>query len=248
MNGRRRAVILDLPEQEEERYGAPAWVVTYGDMMSLLLCFFVMLLAFSTMEAERFKIVSGYIRDTFGVQAQRRQTDIPLGRTILESDASTPLVGKSELFEKTREALAPLDLELDAEILVEERGVRVRIGDGPLFKPGSAALEPAAGLVLTRLSHVARDTGVRAVVEGHSDSLPVRPGAYPSNWELSGARAGAVVRFMGTRGVPQDRMEAVGFADTRPIGDNTTDDGRRRNRRVEIVFETAGRGLVGVTR
>ncbi len=244
MSPRRRAVILKLPEQEEERYGAPAWVVTYGDMMSLLLCFFVMLLAFSTMEAERFKVVSGYIRDAFGVQAQRRHDEIPSGRTILESEASTPVYGKAELFERTREALAPAGLDLDAEVLVEARGVRVRIGDGPLFEPGSAVLEPAAGMVLTRLSRIVRDTGIRAVVEGHTDSAPIRTPAYPSNWELSGARAGAVVRFMSGRGVPPDRMEAVGFADTRPLGDNATDDGRRRNRRVEIVLETSARGPV----
>jgi chemotaxis protein MotB len=218
--------------------GAPAWMLTYGDLMSLLLCFFIMLLAFSTMEQERFKIVSGYIRDAFGVQTARRVTDVPLGATLLDGTPVMSAHAKAQIFEQARVGLREVAPELGAEVILEDRGVRIRMNDGPLFQPASARLEPAAGAPLARIAALIRETGARATVEGHSDNLPMRGAAFPSNWELSAARAGAVVRFLIAHGLAPVRLEAVGHADTRPVGDNATEVGRRRNRRVEILVRT----------
>jgi len=225
-------------EDDEPRPGAPAWMLTYGDMMSLLLCFFIMLLAFSTMERERFKVVSGFIRDAFGVQTVRRTTEVPSGSSILDGTTAMPAQAKTRIFEQANDALRDAAPELGAEVILEDRGVRIRMNNGPLFQTASARLDPAAGAPLARIAALIRETGARATVEGHSDNVPMRGGAFPSNWELSAARAGAVVRFLIAHGLAPVRLEAVGHADTRPVGDNATEEGRRRNRRVEILVRT----------
>jgi len=234
----RREPLTIVLEDDPPQPGAPAWLLTYGDMMSLLLCFFVMLLAFSTMERERFRVVSGFIRDAFGVQSVRRASDVPAGAALTDGATSMPAHAKARIFEQARDALRGVAPELGAEVILDDRGVRIRISDGPLFEPASARLEPAAGPPLARIAALIREAGARATVEGHSDNLPIRGAAFPSNWELSAARAGAVVRFLATHGLAPVRLEAVGHADTRPVGDNTTEEGRRRNRRVEILVRT----------
>jgi chemotaxis protein MotB len=232
----RREPLAALLEEDVPRPGAPAWMLTYGDMMSLLLCFFIMLLAFSTMERERFKVVSGYIRDAFGTQTERR-AEAPLsGATLFDRPAAMPAEAKARIFEQAHDALRGAAPELGAEVILEDRGVRIRMSNGPLFRPGSARLEPEAGAPLARIAALVRESGARATVEGHSDNLPVRGAAFPSNWELSAARAGAVVRFLAAHGLAPARLEAVGHADTRPVGDNATEEGRQRNRRVEILL------------
>ena len=234
----KREPLTVIFEDEPPQPGAPAWMLTYGDMMSLLLCFFVMLLAFSTMERERFKVVSGFIRDAFGVQSVRRTPDPPASAALLDSSASMPAHARARVFEQARDALRGVAPELGAEVLLEDRGVRIRLHNGPLFEAASARLEPAAGAPLSRVAALIREAGAWATVEGHSDNLPLRGTAFPSNWELSAARAGAVVRFLTAHGLAPVRLEAVGHADTRPVGDNTTEEGRRRNRRVEILVRT----------
>ena len=232
----RREPLAAMFEEETPSPGAPAWMLTYGDMMSLLLCFFIMLLAFSTMEQERFKVVSGYIRDAFGTQTERR-AEAPLsGATLFDRPAAMPAEAKARIFEQAHDALRGAAPELGAEVILEDRGVRIRMSNGPLFRPGSARLEPEAGAPLARIAALVRESGARATVEGHSDNLPVRGAAFPSNWELSAARAGAVVRFLAAHGLAPARLEAVGHADTRPVGDNATEEGRQRNRRVEILL------------
>ncbi|MCU0230509.1 MAG: OmpA family protein [Acidobacteria bacterium] len=234
----KREPLTTLFEDDSPRRGAPAWMVTYGDVMSLLLCFFVMLLAFSTMERERFKVVSGYIRDAFGTETERRATAPLSGATLFENPPAMTTRAKAQIFEQAKAALRGLPPEWGTEVTLEERGVRLRIDNGPLFRSGSAELEPVAGAPLARIADLIRSSGAWATVEGHSDNLPIRSATFPSNWELSAARAGAVVRFLVARGLAPVRLEAVGRADTRPLGDNATDEGRQRNRRVEILLRT----------
>ena len=122
---------------------------------------------------------------------------------------------------------------------LEDDGVRVRLSEKFAFAKGSVVLEPDTHTMLDGLARLIADSGRQAVVEGHTDDLPIGSATFPSNWELSAARAGAVVRYLVAHGVPGNRIEAVGRADTKPIADNSTEDGKRRNRRVEILIRTA---------
>lgn len=115
------------------------------------------------------------------------------------------------------------------------RGLALTLLSEVLFRSGSAELTPQGRAVVDDLAPRLRDTGRDLVVEGHTDPLPISTWRYPSNWELSAARAATVARELISRGVPADRISIAGYADTRPVADNSTPEGRRRNRRVEVV-------------
>lgn len=129
----------------------------------------------------------------------------------------------------------------DVEVVVNERSVSFRVNSEILFDTSQADLSRSGLSVLRRIVSVLSKAGHEVTVEGHTDSVPVRRNVrYPSNWELSSARAGSVVRYLQANGIAKNRLKAIGYADTRPIGDNHTPDGRARNRRVELVIEGTG--------
>lgn len=133
------------------------------------------------------------------------------------------------------------ELGNDVEVVVHERSVSFRVNSEILFDSSQADLSRSGLSVLRRIVSVLSETGHEITVEGHTDSVPVRRNVrYPSNWELSSARAGSVVRYLQANGISGTRLKAIGYADTRPIGDNHTPDGRARNRRVELVIEKRG--------
>lgn len=136
-------------------------------------------------------------------------------------------------------AALPLDeLGSEVEVIVNQRSVSLRINNEILFGTGQADLSQHGLAVLKRMAEVLSKDGYDIVVEGHTDSVPVRNnGRYPSNWELSTARAGSVVRYLQANGIDKAHLKAVGYADTRPIAGNRDADGRARNRRVELVIE-----------
>jgi chemotaxis protein MotB len=133
-----------------------------------------------------------------------------------------------------------LKKELEAgQIQVQQLrdGLSVNVAQDILFASGSAALDKSGREVLQRVSEQLKQTSYQIVVSGHSDNKPIGKGIqgrYPTNWELSGARAASVVRLFEETGIPSARLMAVGMADTKPVAPNDTPEGRTRNRRIEI--------------
>ncbi|RMG47399.1 MAG: flagellar motor protein MotB [Acidobacteria bacterium] len=227
------------PPADEPKKGAPEWVVTFGDMMSLLLCFFVLLLSFSTMETERFKVIAGYLREAFGVQTMRHYTEIPSGDTVIAVEFNPPTYTAEAIFEEVVQKLRTFGYEGLVEAERTDEGVRVRVDGELLFPPASTAIDEESMEFLSAVAATIKESGAKVIVEGHTDNLPIRSERFPSNWELSAGRAAAVVRFFESQGVPPARMQAVGYGPTRPVADNATPEGRRKNRRVEIVIQTS---------
>lgn len=229
-----------VPPQEEE-----AWLIAYLDVMTLLLAMMVVMLAFSEPVSESFR---GEKREI----ALDRQS--PVAQTA--SDAGTTIVPPIPLPHPTTAAQrvegdpvdvreAPVrpsielgDLGQGIEVTSGQGVMRFRISSEVLFASGDASLTPAGREVIDRLLpafNQAPDHTI--VVEGHSDNIPINTPRFPSNWELSAARAAAVVRHLETRGLNPTRLRAAGLAETRPIASNATPQGRSQNRRVEIVME-----------
>ncbi len=222
------------PYDDEPRGGGtPLWYITFSDLMAILVGFFILLFGFSTMESNRFKQIAGSMREAFGTPQPR--ADIVTTPSIHDGIAAPD---KVSIFEKLKTQLAPLALGENAEASIEEHGVRLRLSGELLFGAGSAALSSAAAPVLDRVARAVAQGGGDVVVEGHSDNLPIRSDVFPSNWELAGARAGAVVRYLESRGLPGIRLTATAYADTRPRASNAEDAGRAKNRRVEILIRT----------
>lgn len=217
------------PRQEEEQ---EAWLLTYLDMLTLLLVMLVVMLA-----------LAGKI-DGHDHQTSLDSDGIP-GQTVsdtpLEIAPIPPIVVAPPpalpVEADFREALA-MDLGENIEVIVNDGSISFRISSELLFASGQAELENAGLDVIDRLIPTLAGNRHRILVEGHTDSIPIQTERFPSNWELSASRASSVVRYLQLAGIDAVRMSATGYADTRPLGDNASDQGRAGNRRVELVMQT----------
>jgi chemotaxis protein MotB len=122
------------------------------------------------------------------------------------------------------------------EVVVEEEGVYLRIRDAALFPTAQAALSPEGQALVLSLSEITRGLEIPTIVSGHADARPIRTAAFPSNWELSAARAAGVARLLVASGQAPETLRVQSFGEFQPVADNETADGRAKNRRVELFF------------
>jgi chemotaxis protein MotB len=218
------------------KMGLDGWVMTYGDMMSLLLTFFVLIVSFSSMQEAKFKDAAMSLRKALGVMVQPE--------SVIEFN--DPLMPKYEtkeaqdfLFEVRALESALLDKGLNeaVEMSFTPDGVLFRLEAPVLFAPGRAEIQPASHAALNLLAGFLVKFPGEIRIEGHSDSIPISSGRFPSNWELSAARSGAVARFFQGSGLPPERIAATGYGEHRPLASNDTAEGRAKNRRVEIFLK-----------
>ncbi len=222
---------------------APGWITTFADLMSLLLCFFVLMLSFSETDRQLFKVLSGSLREAFGVQREHRVWDMPKGMNIISNEFKDPKFLADELAKEIRSAIRMATAHGPggtAQVHVEEgeMSVKVTLPGHVLFDLGSAHLREEALPLLHELGKVIEKTSTRILVTGHTDDLPIRTPQFPSNWELSAARAGSVIRhFLAEGDMKANRFLAIGMADTLPRVPNDSAVHRAQNRRVEIAFQ-----------
>jgi len=272
--------------------GLPPWMGTFADLMSLLMCFFVLLLSFAEMDAMKFKRLAGSMAQAFGVQNKLNVTDIPKGTSIIAQEFSpgkpepTPI---NEIWQKTQnvtelsleqscakeyeieqgteaqEAGVIIEIKQKLEELIEQtqndayqladalheqieqgsieietkgRLIIVRIREKGAFVSGSANLSPKMQDVMLEVKAVLALKPGKIEVQGHTDNLPINTPQFKSNWALASARAVAVAHeLMKGDEIDQRRFEVSGFADTMPLGGNSTPEERATNRRVEILIK-----------
>ncbi len=259
-----------------------AWAIPYGDLVTLLLAFFVVMYAVSTVNEGKYRVLSDSLNAAFqGAPRSMEPVQVGTGASVetsLAHSANTtgqsrqlleavPLSPKDELVsgfakrsnrrtgdgqsfmsDKEHEAqLAQIADSVEAsvarlvadDLVVVRRtanSVEVEIKADILFPSGSATLSPTAVDVIARLADVLRDFPNSVRVEGHTDNMPIKSLGFPSNWELSAARAASVVQLLASRGVNPSRLEVLGLAEFRPIASNETLVGRNTNRRVMMVI------------
>jgi chemotaxis protein MotB len=283
---------------KEEHVNHEAWAIPYGDLITLLLAFFVVMYAMSSVNEGKYRVLSDSLVAAFrsaprslepiqvgalsrsmqDVSTERVRTLVPLeleldlDLILSEYDRGdrepAPREGESpahdlpfkfmrsaglspDEMEEARAMIETITQELARElaVLMEEDLVRLRhnpfwieieINTSVLFDSASAELAPNSVPVLRKISAILKDSPTRIYVEGHTDSRPIHTVAFPSNWELSGARAASVVRLFAEGGVAPEQMAAVGLGEFRPVADNATPKGQQQNRRVVIVVMSAG--------
>jgi len=224
--------------------GLPEWLATFGDLMSLLLTFFILLLSFANTDIQKFKDMMGSIRDAFGVQTERpMDTYVAYSPSQYERDEVKLDAESRKIMQLSLQisAMFQQDAELakQTHVSADDKGVLVRVGSGTLFAPGSAALRPEALRILEEVVTILVNFNFDVVVRGHTDDTEPL-GTFGSRWELAAARAAAALNYLATRGgIAPSRLKAVGYADTRPLMPNTTDANRAANRRVEFYFHRA---------
>ncbi|NLM46502.1 MAG: OmpA family protein [Firmicutes bacterium] len=216
--------------------GAPEWMTTYGDMVTLLLCFFVLLYSYSVIDIQKFQQIFASIQMTFlGQEGILDQTPDPNPDvTPVEPD---PEENINLTYEAVKEYLRRQGLEATISARLEDRGVILEIRDNILFDSGKADIKPEAEEVLRKVAGIIRSVPNQIIVEGHTDNVPINTPQYPSNWELSVDRAVRVVRYLISRyHIAPERFLATGYGEYHPVADNSTAEGRARNRRVNIVI------------
>jgi len=220
--------------------GAPGWMVTFGDLMSLLLTFFVMLLSFSTMDVVKYKQMAGSVKEAFGMVKDTNMENIPKAESMIKKQFSSPSMQTKHVITLLRQALREMKMENKGQILQDKDGVRLRVEGSVFFPSGKAEIKKEGLTVLDKIGTIIASLPYKVRVEGHTDNMSLsKNNLFPSNWELSGARAGAVIRyFISKDDLTADRFMAVGFADTVPILPNDTTEHRAKNRRVEFLFST----------
>ncbi len=230
--------------EEEAPPGAPLWSLTYGDFMSLLLCFFIMLFALSTIDVARFKEVISSIQGALGVleggPRVLNPSDIPVPKppTQISPSGLVELKLAGLMKEIERQLIKEGNLSPDkVSFKIDERGLVITFLDAVFFDVGKANLKPGVFPILDALADALKDVKNSIRIEGHTCDLPIHTSQFPSNWELSAARAIAVLRYLvEEKGLPPERLMAVGYGEYRPLAPNVDEELRQKNRRVEIVI------------
>ena len=236
-------------KQPEEHENLERWLVSYADFMTLLFATFVVLYALAQSDVDSFKNLEESLRKAFTQNIFDNQTSIMEGQDSVfsgEQGATNPLLLEymSPKYEQTSYENIKEDIEklkengVSAEI--DERGLVIRLNEHAIkFAPGSAELKPESYKILSNVSKIIKERfSIHYIqVEGHTDSDKMSSSKYPSNWELSSARASSVIRFMIENHKFNPKLFiATGLADTIPIVPNTTSKNKSKNRRVEIII------------
>jgi chemotaxis protein MotB len=250
--------------ESEER-----WLLTYADMITLLMALFMVLFSITSVNKAKLQILSKTLQEAFSgkvlpggesirstgadakaVNAPSASPAIPAITTLVgAATSSSTAAAKAKEQEDFRRLKQQVDsyarqqgLQDQVQTVIAQRGLVIRLlTDQVLFDSGAAELKPAATPVLAKVAEIlSREQAHQIMVEGHTDPVPIHGSLFPTNWELSTARASRVVRFLISGGVERRRLSAAGYASLHPIANNATAAGRSRNRRVEIVLLRSG--------
>jgi chemotaxis protein MotB len=247
------------------------WLLTYADMITLLMALFIVMFAISSVNTSKFEALSKSLKEAFngsvvdggksvlqtgasdkGHNTPQVQAPIPAIQPLIQKEfakkqketakSGSAKQNEQEEFKRVKKELdayvARNKLQNKVETQITRRGLVIRLlTDNVLFDSGDATLKPAGKPLLGKVATLLQVDRVHPInVEGHTDNVPIRSANYPTNWELSTARAASVVRLLISDKVPATRLGAVGYAQLHPIASNDSAGGKSRNRRVEIVL------------
>ncbi|RKX74978.1 MAG: flagellar motor protein MotB [Spirochaetes bacterium] len=228
--------------------GAPDWMLTYGDMVTLLLTFFVLMFTTATIDEYELRMILAAFKG-LGVYQGGRTLQAgklaELGNTVM----SLPSVERGRALDKARKkAISLFQPELKTQMVrikEDERGLIISLAGDAFFEPASAEVRmEESRTVLRKLASLLNSPELKDRkfrIEGHTDNIPTDPGGtWPTNWELSTARANNVLHLLVDYGVNESQFQVAGFADTVPVASNDTPEGRAYNRRVDLVIITEG--------
>jgi chemotaxis protein MotB len=225
-------------KHNEEHENAERWLLTYADLITLLLAFFIMMYVFSKKDAQKYDEVASHLKTIFsggtglagkGSVTAASPIDMP-SKGASSGEIKRQL--ESELMDSNRNKTGGENIS----VLSDERGVVIRVLDKAFFDEGKAELKDGAKGALDKIVPIIKSVDNHVRIEGHTDNVPIKTNEFKSNWELSVRRATEVVRyFVEKRGLPPERISATGYAEYRPIVQNNSPKNKSLNRRIEII-------------
>lgn len=246
--------------KKREEPSAPLWMNTYGDMVTLVLVFFVMLFSFSTVDASKWRALVSVLSGSSGIldlnpgsiginsgdtidEDESKGADHTPGETVMPGDEAQ---GFNKLYGKIKEYVESEGFNAEIEIINGDSQIIIRFKDNVLFDSGKADLKPGAIPILINISEMLTlylDDVSMIMIEGHTDNVPIHTSRYPDNWELSVARALTVLRFfIEKRSMDPEKLSAIGYGEYHPVAPNDTAENRALNRRVDIVLSRIAPG------
>lgn len=243
-------------QKHPEHENLERWLISYADFITLLFATFVVLYALSQVDISSFKALEDSIKSAFSAPSVMQGSNGVMedsSNSVFDTSQADSMIAPlmmeyiSQKYEE--ESMGEIEKQVNEEIkngeidgvevFQTDRGVMIRFNGDYLFKPGSAALTPEAKVKLDKVGAVIAKRFIlhNMRVEGHTDNQSINSTIFPSNWELSSARAGSIIRYFITRfSFMPSLFTSVGFADTRPVASNNSSSGQAKNRRVEILI------------
>jgi chemotaxis protein MotB len=234
------------------------WLVSYADFITLLFAFFVVMYGMATVDAKKMKQVAQSFQQAFNVTGSGGVGTLP----VIEADFAPslserpavqlePSLGLFMMLQREQEELRNLEQAIQGtlqaatahaklvemvQVYLDEQGLVISLSAKYFFDSGKAALRPEVLPIIEQIAGLLKPLDRELRIEGHTDDVPIQTAIYPSNWELSAARATYVIKYLTEKlGFSPQRLSAVGYGEFRPIASNATEEGRARNRRVDIV-------------
>lgn len=239
-------------KKPEEHENLERWLVSYADFITLMFAFFVVMYSLSSLNEGKYRVLSESLMVAFQNPSAliKQKPEVAAGQKVIIQPQSAAIIRKPMPDVRTRQqeqklkgiakdvmkVMDPLVKEGQVKITQSERGVAIEINASVLFSSGEAKLAPDSIKVLTAVGQVLTQVDNPVQVEGYTDNVPIKSTVFPSNWELSTARASSVVRLFVDNGVDPERLVAVGYGENHAVDSNDTAEGRARNRRVTVMI------------
>lgn len=235
-------------ETEEVEEGAPTWIVTFADLVTLLMVFFILLFAMGSIEDEKYRQIKASLQsalgtDTIPERGMREGLDVVQQKldekTIHAVDEVGAMVAKEveEIASEVEEFVYKNKLSGQVEVSSDERGAVITLSDTVLFPAGKARMTWTGKNLIKQVFDLLHQFNYQVKIEGHTDNSPIKTERFPSNWELSASRAAEVARMLVAAGFPGEMLSIEGFAEYRPKFPNDDVKNRAANRRIEIVYQ-----------
>ena len=228
-----------MKKKHEEHENHERWLVSYADFITLLFAFFVVMYSVSSVNEGKFKVLSESLVSSFNNKKTVGELSIvslPINKNTPIQVQEKPPADNARAFLSVANAITAANVPQGVQITTTERGLNIRIKDDALFQSGSARLNPQIEEFIDLIASLVKELPNGIAVEGHTDNQPIRSSLYPSNWDLSTARANTLVRYLINQHHLADyRLSSTGYAGSRPVELNDTPEGQASNRRVEII-------------
>lgn len=217
--------------------GAPAWLTTFSDLMSLLLCFFVLIVSMSSVDPQEFNKASGALKGSLGILSEDPST-MELIHVIMPKISDVDLGEISTAIARLQDFVETQKQQESIKAVITSQGVAIRILTPLLFNRGLAELKPQGMPYLAKIFDITKGWDNTIRVAGHTDDLPIDNSMFDSNWELSYTRARNVIKFgINYSDLQPEKFSAVGYGEYRPAFPNDFEENRSKNRRIEIFIE-----------
>lgn len=244
-------------QPQDDLHNKERWLISYADFITLLFAFFVVMYSVSSVNEGKYKVLSETLTGVFNApqrsfqpieigdqpprpEVQPSEDVIPPAVTEAPRNSQQDTQARTEALRTMADQLAmEFDELIDRGVVtldVNDRWLSLNLPDSLLFGSGDAEPHYDAFDVMDKMARVLRNRDNAVKVEGFTDNQPIRTSRFPSNWELSTARAAAVVRMLSMEGIEPDRLAAIGYGEHQPLARNDTEEGRRRNRRVVLLI------------